>query len=190
MTRLETERLILRHLALDDAGFIRELVNDPGWLRFIGDRGVRSLEDARAYIRKGPMAMYEAFGFGLYAVEQLGEGGPIGLCGLVKRESLPEVDLGFAFLPRYRGQGFAREAARAVLAEARERFALARLLAIAAPDNVASIRLIEALGFRFERVMRLSPEDSGTRVYAIELRTAVRRALPEPSPNVGSGAGR
>ncbi len=170
MTRLETERLVLRHLALEDAEFIHELVNDADWLRFIGDRSVHSLEDARAYIRKGPMAMYEAFGFGLYAVERRSGGGPIGLSGLIKRESLPEVDLGFAFLPRYRGQGHAREAARAVLAEARERFALARLLAIASPDNGASIRLLEALGFRFERVMRLSPDDPGTRLYAIELR--------------------
>src|SRR5690349_18580516 len=100
---LETDRLVLRQLSTDDDAFILELLNDPGWLRFIGDRGVRTLEDARRYILSGPVDMYERLGFGLYAVELKAGGSPIGMCGLLKRATLPEVDLGFAFLPRYAG---------------------------------------------------------------------------------------
>ena len=99
MIVIETERLILRHLTLDDAAFIHELVNDPDWLRYIGDKGVRNLDDARAYIENGPMAMYERVGFGLFRVELKSRGTPIGMCGLIKRDTLPDVDIGFAFLP-------------------------------------------------------------------------------------------
>ena len=167
---METERLTLRRLTLEDSAFILRLLNDPDWLRFIGDRKVRTVEEAEAYLRNGPMAMYEACGFGLYAVVRRQDGAAMGLAGLIKRESLPEVDLGFAFLPDHRGQGYAREAALAVLAEAREAFGLKRVLAITSLDNERSMKLLERLGFRFERVIRLSEEDPGTRLYAIELR--------------------
>ena len=107
MTVLETERLRLRRLTVDDAAFILELVNDPSWLRFIGDRGVRNLDDARSYILKGPVASYEKHGFGLWLVELKAEATPIGICGLLQRDTLPDVDIGFALLPQFCGQGYA-----------------------------------------------------------------------------------
>ena len=166
MTALETDRLILRRLTLKDAPFIFELVNEPSWLCFIGDRGVRTLEDARAYIRKGPIAMYAAFGFGLYVTQRKPDGALMGLCGLIKRDFLKDVDLGFAFLPRFRGQGYAREAAAAVLAHAKKGFGLSRIVAITSLDNEASIKLLESLGFGFEEVIKLSENDPGTRLFA------------------------
>ncbi|MFI4982343.1 MAG: GNAT family N-acetyltransferase, partial [Nevskiales bacterium] len=116
MKVLETERLVLRRLVAEDAPFILELLSDPSWLRFIGDKGVRNLDDARLYIRIGPAAMYARLGHGLYLTELKDGGIPIGLCGLIKRDTLDDVDIGFAFLPQYRGQGYAREAAAATLA--------------------------------------------------------------------------
>lgn len=169
MTLLRTDRLILRRVTSADAPFIQALVNDPDWLRYIGDRGVRTLEDARAYVRNGPARMYETYGFGLYAVERRSDGAVMGLCGLIKRDTLPEFDLGFAFLPAHRGQGYAREAAAMVLAEARDAFGLSRVLAITSLDNERSMALLESLGFRFEQVIRLTPEDPGTRLYAVSL---------------------
>jgi ribosomal-protein-alanine N-acetyltransferase len=164
---MRTQRLILRRLTLEDAPFIHRLVNDPDWLRFIGDRGVRTIADAEAYLRNGPLRMYQTYGFGLYAVERSSDGTAMGLAGLVKRDTLPDFDLGFAFLPSCRGQGYAREAALAVLAEAREAFGLKRILAITSLDNARSMRLLESIGFRFERVIRQTPQDPGTRLYAL-----------------------
>ena len=116
MRVLETDRLILRWMSAGDAPFILELVTEPSWLRFIGDRGVRTPDDAREYIRKGPVDMYARLGFGLYLTERKEDGVPIGICGLLKRESLDDVDLGFANLPRFWGEGYAYEAALAVIA--------------------------------------------------------------------------
>jgi RimJ/RimL family protein N-acetyltransferase len=147
----ETPRLRLRELTGDDAPFIMELVNDAGWLRFIGDRNVHSLEDAREYIARGPAASYARHGFGLWAVAMRASGEPVGMCGLIRRDSLPHADLGFAFLERHRGHGYAREAAAATVALARERFGLPRLLAITDPDNTASQSVLEHVGFVFER---------------------------------------
>jgi RimJ/RimL family protein N-acetyltransferase len=156
-----TERLVLRWLDEGDASFILELMNDPDWLRFIGDRGVRTLEDARAYLAEGPVAMYARLGFGMYAVELATDPRPIGICGLVKRDWLEEVDLGFAFLPRFRGAGYAYEAAAATMVHARS-VGLERLLAIVSPDNHASQRLLSRLGFHFDR--RASPGAGGDEV--------------------------
>src|SRR6476469_10818856 len=124
MNVLETERLIVRWLAAEDAGFILELVNDPDWLRFIGDRGVRMLEDARGYILNGPVAMYHRAGFGLYLVELKSSATPIGMCGLIERAGLADIDIGFAFLPAFRGQGYAYEAASATMRYAKETLGL------------------------------------------------------------------
>ena len=135
---LETERLILRRLDEGDADFIFELVNDPDWLRYIGDKGVKTLEDARTYIRTGPVAMYERVGFGLYLVESKEGGAPIGICGLLKRDTLEDVDIGFAFLPAYRSQGFAREAAAATLAYAGQDSRMIRPATVATATNTAS----------------------------------------------------
>ena len=157
---LETERLGLRHLEARDAAFILELVNDPDWLRFIGDRNVRSEQDARAYLEKGPMALYARLGFGLYLVA-LRDGTPIGMCGLIKRDSLADVDIGFAFLPRFRGQGYAYESAVAARDYGTEVLGLARIVAITDPGNHASSKLLERLGFRYEATI---PHDLGGEV--------------------------
>jgi RimJ/RimL family protein N-acetyltransferase len=155
---LETERLALRRLVPEDADFILELMNDPDWLRYIGDRGIRTVEDARSYIVTGPVAMYSRLGFGLYAVELRDDPEPIGICGLIKREWLEEVDLGFAFLPAFRGAGYAHEAAAATLDYARTTLGLERIAAIVSPENEDSVRLLAKLGLAFERMARPAPE--------------------------------
>lgn len=162
MTLLETERLNLRELAFDDAPFILTLLNDPSFLRYINDKNVRNLEDARQYMLNGPMNSYARNGFGLYLVELRESKTPIGLCGLLKREELPDADIGFAFLPEFWGKGFAFEAAVAVMKDARERLKLTRLLAIVMPDNHASIKLLEKLGMKFER------DKDDVQVFAID----------------------
>jgi RimJ/RimL family protein N-acetyltransferase len=163
---LETDRLIIRRLSIDDAAFILELVNEPSWLRFIGDKGVRSIADARDYILKGPVESYERFGFGLYLVELKGHGTPIGICGLIKRESLKDVDLGFAFLPKFWGAGYANESASAVMAYGKSEFGLNRIVAVTAPDNHSSIKVLEKLGFKFEQMARLSVDAPEVRLFA------------------------
>lgn len=169
MQVLETDRLALRLAGADDAGFMFELMNDPGWLEHIGDRGIRSIEDARNYIVDRLQSQYLRLGYGLHLVELKDPPAPIGLCGLVKRDWLDDVDLGFAFLPQFRGQGYALEAAAATLGHAREVLGLARIVAIVSPANHASIRLLERLGLRFER--RVTPPAATTEVclFAREL---------------------
>jgi RimJ/RimL family protein N-acetyltransferase len=142
-----TDRLRLRALDEGDAEFALELLNDPDFLAHIGDKGVRTREDARAYLCNGPLASYAAHGFGLWGVEPRAGGALLGMCGLLQRDWLDAPDLGYAFLPSARGRGIAREAAEATLALARSRFGAARVLAIVNPDNGASIRLLEGVGF-------------------------------------------
>ena len=166
MKVVETDRLILRWLDAGDAAFILQLLNEPSWIRYIGDKGVKTLGDAEDYIRKGPRAMYERSGHGLYLVETKARGESIGMCGLIKREALDDVDLGFAFLPAYWGQRYAFESATAAMAYGKSALGLARIVAIASPDNQPSIGLLTKLGFRFERTMRLSAEDIELELYA------------------------
>jgi RimJ/RimL family protein N-acetyltransferase len=155
MNVLETERLILRRFDLDDAEFALKLVNEPSFLRYIGDKKVRNVEDARQYILNGPVASYERNQFGLNLVELRESSTPIGMCGLLKREELSSPDIGFAFLPEFWNKGFAFEAATAVLQDARERLRFERILAITSLDNDASIKLLQRLGFRFDSVIAL-----------------------------------
>jgi RimJ/RimL family protein N-acetyltransferase len=164
-TVLETDRLILRKLSPEHSGFILALLNDPSWLRFIGDRGVRTLDDARKYILDGPVESYERVGFGMYLTELKETGEPIGMCGLVKRDALEDVDIGYAFLPRFRGRGFAFEAASAVMTYGRNVVGLRRLVAITDPDNEASIRVLEKLGMRYEKKVRLSEDGEEISLY-------------------------
>jgi len=159
MLVLETSRLILRRLTLDDAEFIFRLVNDPSWLRFIGDKNVHNLDDARRYLREGPLYMYERYGFGMYRVEERESASPTGMCGLIKRDTLPDADVGYAFLPEFRGKGYAYEAASAVLEYGNRAFGLRRILAITTPSNDASIRVLEKAGMKLERLMELTPGD-------------------------------
>ena len=167
-TELETARLALRRPCDDDAEFFVELLNQPSFLRYIGDKGVRTAEDARRYLRDGPLASHERHGFGLYLVELKESGQPIGISGLLKRDYLEDPDIGFAFLPPFWSQGYARESAEAVLAQGRERFGLRRVLAITSPDNRASIALLGKLGFRFERLARPSEDEAPVNVYVCE----------------------
>jgi RimJ/RimL family protein N-acetyltransferase len=166
---LETKRLVLRRFEPDDAQFILELVNDPDWLRFIGDKSVRNLQDARGYIQKGPMDMYARHGFGLYCVELKSDATPIGMCGLLKRDTLEDVDIGFAFLPRFRSQGYGREAAQATLAYGADVLGLKRIVATTTPDNDASGRLLGKIGLRFERMFAVPGENREVRLYGCSL---------------------
>jgi RimJ/RimL family protein N-acetyltransferase len=165
-TVIETERLRLRRLDEPDAPFILELVNDEAWLRYIGDRGVRNTDDARNYILKGPMASYAKFGFGLWLVELKTGAKAIGICGLLQRETLSDVDIGFAFLPAFRGQGYAIEAGRATLAHGRTKLGLKRIVAVTMPANEGSIRTLVKLGLRFEKMIRLGPDTPELQLFA------------------------
>ena len=167
---LETARLLIRRITADDAPFILELLNDAAFLRYIGDRNVRSLEDARKYIADGPVASHAAHGFGLDLVIRKADGAPIGICGLLKRETLPEPDIGFAYLAPYCGAGFGHEAAERCLQHARDVLGVPRVLAITSPDNTASIHLLEKLGFGFERLTALSPGADDVRLFSKSLR--------------------
>lgn len=156
---LRTERLDLRELGLDDADFMLELLNDADFMRNIGDRGVRTLDDARQYIAAGSMPSYRQHGFGFWCVALRESGQRIGICGLARRDELDDVDIGYAFLPAWRGQGLALEACRAVMAEARSRLGLRRVVAITSLDNPASARLLARIGMAFERQIRLDDEE-------------------------------
>jgi RimJ/RimL family protein N-acetyltransferase len=162
---LETARLALYRLSVDDAPFILELLNDPGFVRFIGDRGVRTLEDARQYVLTGPVASYQQHGFGLWRVDRQSDRKPIGMCGLLKRDTLSYVDIGFAYLPAYRGQGYAYEAADAVMHYASRALGLRRVAGVARPDNAASIALLEKLGMRSEGTARIVPDGPEDRLF-------------------------
>jgi RimJ/RimL family protein N-acetyltransferase len=166
---IETERLILRRVTVEDDEFILELLNDPSWLRFIGDKGVRTPDAARDYILQSLVALYERLGFGLYLTELKGEGVPIGICGLIKRDALEDVDIGFAFLPAFRGKGYAYESALAVMEYGKRTFGLKRLAAITSPDNYGSAKLLEKLGFHFEGMVKLSNDSPAISLYASEV---------------------
>jgi ribosomal-protein-alanine N-acetyltransferase len=166
---LETERLRLRQLsAVDDAAFILRLLNDDSFLRYIGDRGVRTVEDAERYILDGPADSYARNGYGLYCVDLAETGEATGICGLVRRPALAEPDIGFAFLPGFRGRGLALEAARAVVDHARDDLGLRRILAIVSPDNERSERLLLKLGMRYECRIRLNDEKTPLKLFALD----------------------
>lgn len=165
MTLLETERLRLRTISENDADFILALLNEPAFIRNIGDRQVRSNGDARQYILSRVIHSYETHGFGMYLVERQADGLPLGICGLVRRETLADVDIGFAFLERYWSQGYAFESASAMMAYAHERLGLERIVGIVDPANGSSIRVLEKLGLKFARMVRLSEDDIELKLF-------------------------
>jgi len=170
-TELKTQRLVLREFVTDDVEFILQLLNQRSFLRYIGDKGVRTVDDAKKYLTAGPIDSYQHHGFGLYLVELKDSKVPIGMCGLLKRDLLPYVDLGFAFLPDFWGKGYAFEAASAVLDQARDTLRPPRILAITSPDNDASITLLKRLGFQFDRVMKLSNETNEVKLFTLIFET-------------------
>jgi ribosomal-protein-alanine N-acetyltransferase len=165
---IATARLRLQPLSFDDAPFIVELLNDPAFLRYIGDKGVRDEETARQYLTNGPLASYAAHGFGLLRVGLAATGQPIGICGLLKRDALPHPDVGFAFLPAFCRNRYGYESARAVLDDARRNKGMGRVLAITSPDNDPSIRLLEKLGFAFEGLTTLTEGQPAVKLFASE----------------------
>lgn len=165
---LETARTRLRLLTAEDAQFILEILSDPSFIRNIGDRGVRTLQQAGDYIRTRIVDSYERHGFGMWGVERKADSVLMGMSGLVKRDELEDVDLGFAFLPEYRGCGYAEESALAVCRYSFDVLGLRRLVAITVPGNARSIALLEKLGLRFERTITLGEEDTPLRLYATE----------------------
>jgi RimJ/RimL family protein N-acetyltransferase len=169
VTVLETERLVLRQFTTDDAEFIFEQLNEPSWIQNIGNRNIRTLDDARAYIVNGPRASYEKNGFGLWLIVLKETGESIGMCGLIKRDNLEDVDIGYALLPRFWSRGYAVEAAQAVKNYARDVVGLKRLVAIVDPANEGSIRVIEKIGLRYEKMVRLSADDIDLKLFAVDL---------------------
>lgn len=165
---LETRRLALRRLVAADAAFYYALVTDPAWIRFIGDKNLKSVEEARKSLVEGPIAAYARTGFGLLRVERKSDGAALGICGLIKRDTLEDVDLGFAFLPEYRGQGYAAEAAEASVAHARDVLRMKRLVAIASPENTDSLKLLTRLGMKHEKTYSMPGETRLTALYAID----------------------
>lgn len=169
---LETPRLVLREFTHQDDAFVLRLVNEPSWLRFIGDRGVRTLEDARRYLDEGPTRGYARYGFGLWCVTPRDADAPVGMCGLIRRDTLPDVDLGFAFLPEAWGRGYARESAAAVLDHARDALGLRRVLAITVPENAASIRVLTRIGMRLDGTVRMPGESVDLLLFSVDLSPA------------------
>ena len=167
MNILETDRLLVRKLTVTDDAFILTLLNEPSWLENIGDKGVRTLADAQTYIRQGPMAMYDRTGFGLYLVESKQSREPMGLCGLIKREGLDDVDLGFAFLSQFWGKGYAFEAATAVVDYGQTVLGISPIVAITLPTNTPSSTLLKKLGFQQNGTIQLPNDDEQLDFYVL-----------------------
>ena len=166
---LETERLRLRPLAVDDAEFVIALLGDPDFIRNIGDRGVRTVDQAADYIRNGPKGLSEDFGWRIWLITAREDQTPIGTCALLKRAVMDDVEIGYALMPQFRSNGYASEAASAVARHAREAFGFTRLAAVVNPDNAASIRVLEKLGMRFQRMIRLADDEPEIMLLRVDL---------------------
>lgn len=165
VTLIETDRLRLREFTLDDAPFVLKLVNEPAWLENIGDKSVHSLDDACNYLLQGPIKSYQDNGYGLYLTELKLKGEPVGMCGLVKREFFENPDVGFAFLPQYWGLGFASEAARATLDYAQQHLHINTVLGLTSMGNASSMRVLEKIGLKFDKVVDLPGYDEQSRLF-------------------------
>ena len=169
MALIETERLQMRRLTRDDADLLLAVWNDPTFIRFVGDRGIRTITEAVAGFEEGPLKLYEEYGYGPFRVALKASDTPIGICGLFRRDWLDEPDIGFGLLPEFCGHGYGFESAEAVVKHARSELRLPRLAAIVSPDNKASIALLEKLGLQFERMATTGEDEHEVRVYAIQL---------------------
>ncbi|MEZ5308745.1 MAG: GNAT family N-acetyltransferase [Pyrinomonadaceae bacterium] len=164
--RIETERLVLRELGPGDEEFICELVNEPDWIRYIGDRGVKNEADAANYIKAGPAKMYEEFGHGLWAMEAKETDEAVGICGVLKRPDMDLPDLGFAVLSKFRRRGYSLEASKASLVYCADRFGYKSFAAITTLDNAASGALLEKLDFEFRENIEVGKET--LRLFVLE----------------------
>ncbi|HEY5688762.1 MAG TPA: GNAT family N-acetyltransferase [Yeosuana sp.] len=165
----ETDRLIITELSLEDAPFFLELVNTPNWIKYIGDRNLKTVKEAEEYLLNGTLKSYAEFGFGFYKLHHKKDNKEIGTCGLIKREQLEEVDLGFAFLPEFEGKGFGYEASIAIIRMAKKRFHLKKLLAITLTINGNSIKLLEKLGFIYQKRIKPFDDDQELLLFAKQL---------------------
>jgi ribosomal-protein-alanine N-acetyltransferase len=168
----ETPRLRLRKLRLEDAPFIFELYSDPDFIRNVGDRGVHGVEDAQRYLEGSLVASYAKYGFGLYLVELTSSGAAAGICGLLRRDSHEDVEIGFAMLPAFRGRGYTLEAARAVVALALSALGLTRIVAIVAPSNLASAHILERLGMKYERRVFFTTGGGESSLFVLDTQAA------------------
>ncbi|MFT4416858.1 GNAT family N-acetyltransferase [Fredinandcohnia humi] len=168
MKVIETERLILRWGTEKDAPFILELLNDPTWIHYLGDRGIKTIEQATEYISSSLLEMYKNFGFGLYIVVHKEDGIPVGICGLLKRDSLEDVDLGFAFLSKHQRKGYGFEAAVATLKYGKDFFDFKKIVAITSMKNSNSSKLLEKIGMKYDRMVLLPHDQEELRLYKIE----------------------
>jgi RimJ/RimL family protein N-acetyltransferase len=166
MNIIETERLILREFAISDASFLLKLLNTPTWLEFIGNRGVTEIDEAEDYIQEKFINNYQKIGFGFYLVALKNGNIPIGMCGLVKRNGLEDVDIGFAFLPNYEKKGYGFEAASATLNYAKTTLKLQRVVAITTEHNINSIQLLKKIGLQFEKMIDLAADDRNLMLFA------------------------
>ncbi len=169
MVVAQASRLYLRHIEIEDAGFMLSLLNEPDFLKYVGDKQVRDLDSAQCYIRQGPIASYDTYGFGLYLVELIDSGEAIGICGLLKRSFLESADLGFALMAEYRGHGYAFEAAQATVDLARDTLKLPKLVAFTADNNDRSIKLLEKIGMSFEKLITLPGSDKEVKLFSLGL---------------------
>jgi len=166
---IETERLLLRRVTLGDAGLMLAIWNDPAFVSYVGDRGIRTIADAQAALKDGALKLFEDYGFGPYVMSLKTSGSPIGICGLFRRENLDDPDIGFAVLPDHSGNGYAGEAAEAVVAHARDDLGIRCLTAIVSPGNSASIGLIKKIGLTFDRGITMPGEDEEISLYSMRL---------------------
>ena len=170
MQVLETDRLALRYFRTDDVEFVVRLLNEPSFIEHIGDKGVRTVEEASQYLLDGPLDSYERFGYGLNMVQLKETGEPIGMCGLVRRKNLDDADIGYAFLEQHWSKGYATESAEAILIHARDTLGLGRIVAIVTPENHSSIKLLEKIGLTFERMIRISDDDEELKFFVSAMR--------------------
>ena len=162
---IETKRLRLRHFVEEDAAIVLRILNEPSFIENVGDKGVRTIDDAVAYLKNGPIASYVSNGFGAYLVELKETGEPIGMCGLLKREQFDDPDVGYTFFPEFWKQGYAAEAVTAVLEESRRTLGIDRIIAIVSPHNTPSSRLLEKLGFSFKEITNFQPSGDEVLLY-------------------------
>lgn len=166
MNVLTTERLLIRMIKIEDAPFLVALMNDKDWIRYIGDRGIRTLEEAEAYIKARFFKSYEEHGFGFYGIVLKDTFEMIGIVGLIDREGLDHIDIGYGMLPQFRGKGYAFEATKAIFEYASNTLKLEKIVAIVNPDNKGSINLLHKLGLSYEKMVRLPDEDKDIKLFS------------------------